>query len=68
MNTSKMVSSNWETRWVSAEGTFDPVYERTTAALRAWVDGMEQALRAGASSRHAGLSRGLTVIQPPHRR
>ena len=49
---------DWESRWASAEGTFDPTYERTNAALRRWVDGMEQALLAGAASRRAGLTRG----------
>ena len=29
---------SWDTRWISAEGTFDPAYERTHAALRRWVD------------------------------
>jgi hypothetical protein len=58
---------DWESRWVSAEGTFDPSYERTNAALRRWIDGMEQAL-AGASARRACLSRGLTLNQTPHRR
>jgi len=34
---------HWETKWIAAKGTFDPAYERTTAALRRWVDGMEAA-------------------------
>ena len=49
MNTSTSTESNWETRWISTESTFDPAYERTNAALRRWVDGMEQALLAGAN-------------------
>jgi hypothetical protein len=62
-------ASNWESRWISVESSFDPTYERTNAALRAWVDGMEQALLAGAASRRVGLSRGLTPRQIlPHRR
>jgi hypothetical protein len=68
MSTPTTLESNWEARWISADGTFDPAYERTNAALRRWVDGMEQALLASASSRHAGLSRGITLSQLPHRR
>ncbi len=51
MNTPHLLIAEnyWETRWISAEGTFDPAYERTTAALRRWLDGMEQALIAKAS-------------------
>jgi len=44
-----IAENHWETRWISAEGAFDPAYERTTAALRRWVDGMELALIAKAS-------------------
>ena len=68
MNTSTTTENNWESRWISAEGTFDPAYERTNAALRRWVDGMEQALRESAASGRAGLSRGLTLSQTPNRR
>jgi hypothetical protein len=49
---------DWESRWASAEAAIDPAYERANAALRRWVDGMEQALLAGAASRRAGLTRG----------
>ena len=59
---------DWESRWVSVEATFDPSYERTNAALRRWVDGMEQALLAGASARRAGPAHGLTAHSTPHRR
>jgi hypothetical protein len=59
---------DWESRWASAEGTFDPTYERTNAALRRWVDGMEQALLASAASHRAGLTRGLSLSQTPNRR
>jgi hypothetical protein len=59
---------NWEARWISAEGSFDPAYERTNAALRRWVDGMEQALLASSSSRRAGLPRSLALNPLPHRR
>ncbi len=68
MNTSTTPRNDWETRWIAAEGTFDPAYERTNAALRRWIDGMEQALLAGASRRRAGLSRGLSLSQTPNRR
>ena len=68
MSTSSTTETGWESRWISVEGTFDPAYERTNAALRRWVDGMEQALLASASSRRAGLSRGLTLNRLPHRR
>ena len=44
-----IAENHWETRWIAAEGAFDPAYERTTAALRRWLDGMEQALIANAS-------------------
>lgn len=43
--------SHWETRWIAAEAVFDPAYERTNAALRRWVDGMEQALLANINRR-----------------
>jgi hypothetical protein len=46
-----IAETHWETRWIAAESTFDPAYERTTAALRRWVDGMEQALVADAGKR-----------------
>lgn len=68
MSTSPIAENHWETRWIAAEGTFDPAYERTNAALRRWVDGMEQALLESAASRRAGLSRGLTLTRLPHRR
>ncbi len=68
MHTSTNTGTDWEARWISPESTFDPTYERTNAALRRWVDGMEQALLASASSRHVGLSRGLTLSQTPSRR
>ena len=51
-----IAESRWETRWISAETTIDPTYERTTAALRRWVDGMEQALVANASRRSTPAS------------
>jgi hypothetical protein len=41
--------SRWETKWIAAESVIDPTYERTTEALRRWVDGMEQALISGAA-------------------
>jgi hypothetical protein len=68
MSTSPIAENHWEVRWIAAEGTFDPGYERITAALRRWVDGMEQALIASGASYHAGLSRGLTLGQSPCRR
>jgi hypothetical protein len=73
MSTSSTTETGWESRWISVEGTFDPAYERTNAALRRWVDGMEQALlTATAASTRAGLSsgrsRGLTLSHTPHRR
>ena len=51
--------THWETKWIAAESTFDPAYERTTAALRRWIDGMEQALIAntGQRGRHATAPR-----------
>jgi hypothetical protein len=54
-----IAETHWETRWIAAESTFDPAYERTTAALRRWVDGMEQALvaDAGKRRRHARAPR-----------
>ena len=45
-----------KTKWISGEATFDPTYERTNAALRRWVDGMEQALLANASRRRGSDS------------
>jgi hypothetical protein len=53
-----IAETHWETKWIAAESVFDPTYERTTAALRRWVDGMEQALIAGAArSRYASAER-----------
>jgi hypothetical protein len=68
MSTSTITENRWEAPWTAAEGTFDPAYERTNAALRRWVDGMEQALLAGASHRRAGLSRSLSTSHTPNRR
>ena len=36
--------NHWETKWIAAEGAFDPAYERTNLALRRWIDGMEAAV------------------------
>jgi uncharacterized protein YgfB (UPF0149 family) len=36
--------SQWQARWLATLGTADPSYDRTTAALKRWVDGMEAAL------------------------
>jgi hypothetical protein len=47
-----IAETHWETKWINAEGTFDPAYERTTAALRRWVDGMEKALANSATHRN----------------
>jgi hypothetical protein len=56
--TALIAETHWEAKWIAAERAFDPTYERTTAALRRWVDGMEQALIAGAArSRHAVAGR-----------
>ena len=44
---STIAQNHWETKWVTAEGAFDPAYERTNLALRRWVDGMEAALASG---------------------
>ena len=68
MNTSTHIDSRWETRGSTTDTVLDPAYERTNAALRRWIDGMEQALLAGASHRRAGLSRGLSLSQTPNRR
>jgi len=43
-NEALIAQNHWETKWITAEGTFDPAYERTNQALRRWVDGMEAAL------------------------
>ena len=45
---STIAQNHWETKWIAAEGAFDPAYERTNLALRRWVDGMEAALAHGA--------------------
>ena len=68
MNPSTTLETRWENRWISAESTFDPAYERTNAALRRWVDGMEQALLARATCRRAGLVPPFTSSQIPDRR
>jgi hypothetical protein len=58
-NITPIAQTHWEAKWINAEGTFDPAYERTTAALRRWVDGMEEALlkRAGIRRTYATASR-----------
>ena len=43
-----IANSHWETRLFIAESVFDRSYERATAALARWVDGMEAALAAPA--------------------
>jgi hypothetical protein len=50
-NAPLIAENHWETRWNAAEAVFDPAYERTNAALRRWVDGMEQALIANMNRR-----------------
>jgi hypothetical protein len=37
--------THWEAKWFRAGSAFDPGYDRATAALRLWVDGMEAALQ-----------------------
>jgi hypothetical protein len=37
--------THWEAKWFATGTAFDPSYDRATAALRRWVDGMEAALR-----------------------
>ena len=37
--------THWEARWFASGSAYDPSYDRATAALRRWVDGMEAALR-----------------------
>ena len=52
VSTAPLIAENhWETRWIAAEAVFDPAYERTNAALRRWIDGMEQALLANVNRR-----------------
>lgn len=46
---------SWESKWVCADATFDLAYERTNAALRRWIDGMEKALIAPDGQRRRGL-------------
>jgi hypothetical protein len=46
-----IAETHWEAKWLTADSAFDPAYERTNAALRRWVDGMEQALIANMSRR-----------------
>ena len=40
-----LANTTGEARWVAAGSAFDPSYDRTTAALRRWLDGMEAALQ-----------------------
>ncbi len=45
-----IANTHWEdqglaTRGFAAGSAFDPSYDRTTAALRRWLDGMEAALQ-----------------------
>ena len=43
------VVAEHEARTLRAESIYDSSYERTTAALRRWVDGMEAALAHSAA-------------------
>jgi len=43
-----LATTRWEARSFMAESVFDRSYERATAALRRWVDGMEAALATSA--------------------
>jgi hypothetical protein len=45
---SMIAMTHREARSFMAESVFDPTYERATAALRRWVDGMEAALAKAA--------------------
>ncbi len=38
--------THWEAKWFAAGSAFDPSYDRATAALRRWLDGMEAALNS----------------------
>ena len=40
-----IATKHWEAKWFAAGSAFDPSYDRATAALRRWVDGMEAALQ-----------------------
>jgi hypothetical protein len=40
-----IATPHWEAKWFAAGSAFDPSYDRATAALRRWVDGMEAALK-----------------------
>jgi hypothetical protein len=64
MSTSTTAENPLEVRWITVDGTFDPTYERTTAALRRWVDGMEQALLASTAARAGGRSRPRALGRP----
>jgi hypothetical protein len=64
MSTSTTAENHLEVRWITADGTFDPTYERTTAALRRWVDGMEQALLASTATRGAARPPAPSAVRP----
>ena len=54
--------ASWDGTWAGLAAALDPKYEKTTAALQRWVDGMEEALikRSGASVRSsAGTASGV---------
>jgi hypothetical protein len=38
-------NTHWEAKWFMAGSAYDPSYDRATAALRRWLDGMEAALK-----------------------
>ncbi|HVY81874.1 MAG TPA: hypothetical protein VG994_12880 [Steroidobacteraceae bacterium] len=40
-----IAATHWEAKWFRAGSALDPAYDRATAALRRWVDGMEAALQ-----------------------
>jgi hypothetical protein len=66
-NDPTLATTHWESKWIAAEGAFDPSYERTTAALRRWIDGMEAALvrqQSGQRTRRAPTTVPATVRTP----
>jgi len=50
--------TQWEAKWFAAGSAFDPSYDRATAALRRWLDGMEAALSSRKNQVPGTLYRG----------
>jgi hypothetical protein len=62
-----IAGSQWEATWSTAGSAFDPSYDRATAVLRRWVDGMEAALNSAGAEAPCDADRDGSVATDPGR-